>query len=362
MTVAGSPAVRYRERRVNRAVYGLGLLALLIPWLFWSLQLHAELSVPASMLARSGLTLRSFMHGNLLLFASNPGSPFLLGVFLLASAAIGIGLVENDRMTGALFYTLEGPVRRRDLWGVKVLGGGLAIVSVAAFGTACTLAAAAASDNLGLALPILARGLGDAVYGLSFFASALAMGGAMAAVFSVIAVGTWAFLPTALAGLVTVLFQRQVTRYVVLAGGQRITVRSMTFLSPWLAHLPSVLQGLSPFSGLSAAWSPSAQAVLVVGYAVWTVFMVWLGIFAFDRAPFERLRDGFFFPPLWNVYFAFLALASGLLLTTIVTQGEILGLGWAAIYAAFAVSGFFFWRAAMKRRERRGAWRSAPLL
>lgn len=350
-TLTLSAAARYRELRVNRAVYVLGVLVLLAPWALWLVQFQSVLSTPGPTLAAMHTTLAHLVRQNLQLFAQGSTGFATFDVFV--AAALGIAVVGYDRMAGGLFYSLEGPLRRREVWLAKAFFGASAIVLVVALGTAAILLAAALSGNLDLTGPILLRALFDATGQLSLFATALAMGGAMGTVFSCLATGTWAGLPALVSGLVATVF---VGPYVEQLNGQPVTV---LVTDQWAWHLSQTLHNISPFQpGEFSQWPLYAFFALIALFVAWTALMAWLGPLWWDRAPFERLHDGVFFPALWNFYYAFLSLGSGLILTTLITGGAtIKGLGWAAIYAAVFVASWFFWRFVVTRRGRRAVWR-----
>lgn len=341
-----SAAARYREVRVNRAFYVLGVLALLLPWAVWLFGFRAAMATPASVLAAMHLTVAQLARQNLQGFV-HVGT-IVAPSDLFVAAALGIALFGYDRVAGGLLYALEGPLPRREIFLAKALLGAAAIILVATLGALAVLWAALASGNPDLAGAILLRSLFDAAGQLSLFATALAMGGAMGTVFSALATITWAGLPALLSGLVSIVIVRPLA--------EEVNGRLLAVLVPtrWATAFGQTLNNLSPFqSGGSGTWPLYDVLALIAWFVAWAVLMAWLGRSWWARAPFERLHDGVFFPPLWNAYYAFLSLASGLFVTTLITQGAVKGLGWAAIYAALFVAGWFFWRFAVSRRDRR---------
>lgn len=351
-TVVPSAAARYRELHVNRTVYVLGGLALLAPWLAWFLQLQADFGMPsAALAAMGGGTVHGYLEHVLQAFATGGGTFHTFT--LLVATALGIALFGYDRAAGGLFYSLETPLRRRDVLGAKALFGGAVVALAVAVGIAGSLAAAALSGNLALAGPILLRGLFDLTGQISLFATALAMGGAMGTVFSCLAAATWAGLPALFAGLLITLFAPP---YQAVA----TPLRLVSGPAAWAIHLAGELPLFSPFNpnGIGI-WTPVAVLALVAWFVAWTALMIWQGSRWWERAAFERLHDGVFFPFLWNLYYALLSLGSGLFITTLLTHGSVQGLDWALIYAVLAAAGWFFWRFVITRHGRRAAWRQA---
>jgi hypothetical protein len=348
---APSAAARYRELRANRAIYALAVVVLSAPWAIWLAELERALATRPALLAADHVTLTALVRFQLATFVQ--GSPPIGAFDLFAAAALGIALFAYDRVVGGLFYSLEGPLGRREVFWAKALYGAGTILLVLGVGTLATLAAAAASGNLALAGGILLRTLFEASGQLSLFATALAMGGAMGTVFSSLATAIWAGLPALGQGLVFVLFWVHSERTVV-ANGTRVLVFGMEPVAPWLGSLTKALPNLSPFQpGGFPGWSTPAVLALVAWFLAWTVLIAGLGATWWERAPFERLWDGVFFPKLWNAYYAFLALATALFVVTLVTHGTVVGLGWAALMTAVAVPAWLFWRAALTHRRRR---------
>lgn len=331
-----SQAARFRELRVNRTIYVLSILALVAPWALWFLQLQAAFVLPA---APGYPSTHQLVRQVLMGFATNGNMPFQT-VDLFVAAALGLALFGYDHRAGGLLFSLEGPLSRRDVWLAKFLYGGAALVLVTALGTVINLVAAAASGNVDLAGLLVLRALFGATGQLMFFATSLAMGGAMATTFALLTTLSWMGLPSGLQGLAMNLWP--------------------TRIPYWMLNLPN----FSPFqpSGF-AGWSAVAVFALIAWFVAWTALMVSLGTRWWERAAFERLHDGFFFPFLWNLYYAFLSLLSGLILTTVITRGRILGLPWAGLYAGFFVAGWFFWRSVICRhghRRHAGSSRALP--
>ncbi len=344
---AVSPAARYRELHVDRTIYLLGTLLLLAPWGLLLLNLWSEMHIAHWVLAANHTTLRAMMNSNLQGFTQALG----FGSFdLFVAAIMGLALFAYDRFAGGLFYSLEGPLRRREVFLAKAIFGAASILLEVVLGTAGTLLMAGLSGNQSLAGAILLRGLFDASGQLSLFATALAMGAAMDSVLSGIATAIWAGLPALGQSLLGQLFMVQGKQPMTLPGGQSVTVTTFKFIAPWIGSLAQSLPGLSPFQQGFYGW-PIGDVLAMIGWFIaWTVLLFWLGLGWWQRAPFERLHDAVFFPFLWNLYYAFLALLSGLVITQVVTRGMVRGLSWAAIYAALSVAGWFFWRFVVRRR------------
>ncbi len=336
-----SPAARYRELRVNRAVYLLGLLLLCAPWAAWWNTLWNEMHVPASDFAAAfpnpttlhaamASILQQFTQGALGLFV-----PF----FLFAALALGLALFVNDRVVGGLLYSLEGPIRRGEVYAAKVLFGTTAVLLPALAGTTGIALFAVVSGNQVLVGAILLRGLFYATGAVSLFATALAMSCAMGAFLSAVAALTWAGLPSLLQSFVFNIF--------LMPAQPRMAFGPQNSLLawPWLAQLAMNLGNLSPFqTSTFPTWPAPASLALDAWFVAWTILLLWLASGWWRRAPFERLGDAVFFPFLWNVYYAFLSFLSALVLTALLTQGRVYGAAWAATFFGLFAVGWFFWR------------------
>ena len=341
-TLAISPAARYRELRVNRTVYLTAFLLLLAPWALWFESLSSILRSSAPVLALQHTTVAALMRENLQGFALGTSNPTM--IYVLGAAVLGIALFAYDRLAGGLLYSLEGPLRRREVFAAKALFGAITLLVPVAAGTAGTLLFAALSGNPGLAGAIALRGLFDAAGELSLLATALALGGAMSTVFSVAATATWALLPALLQSLLMNLFWAPGV-VAVSAGGQLAYEQAPRFAYPWIGQVAMALPNLSPFQPAAlSGWPLTESLALLASFIAWAALMLGLGSGWWERAPFERLRDSFFFPFLWNLYYAFLSLLSTLILGALITRGEVYGAAWAAIYLALFVMGWFFWR------------------
>jgi hypothetical protein len=337
-------AARYREVRVNRSVYALAAVALLAPTALWLLGLRVAAETPPAVLASMHLTLADLMRQTFQTFA-----PVTFSGDVVA-AVFGIALFGHDRVAGGLFQSLEGPLARRDAWRAKALSGAVVVGGAATLATTAVLLAAAATGNATLAGPILLRGLTDAAGELSLFATALAMGGAMSTVPSALATATWAGLPALLGGLLETLFVR---RYAVGLPGSGLA--SVLVPTGWASAVAQSLANLSPFQPAGyRGWPLWEVLALVSWFLAWSWLMAWQGQSWWERAAFERLHDEVFFPFLWNLCFAWLALATALFVTApLAIFGQIGGLGWAGLNAATFVVAWFFWRSILRRRGRR---------
>jgi len=330
-------AARYREWRVNRSIYVTAAVALLAPWALWALPVIALFSTPQ--LVGPGETLQALMRP-MFLFS------FPLVISLVGAAVFGLALFGYDRTVGGLPYALEGPLRRRDVWLTKGFFGTVTICSVMAAGTVAMLVAAQASGNGALSGRILVDALFETGGQLELFMTALAMSGVMAPIFATLATATWALLPAALAGLV------QIT----LAGTgltppSPATQYAYVSVAPWAVSLSNFLSNCSPFQSTPLfTWPPHDVLLLGAAFLAWAGFLAWRAPRWWAGAPFERLQDGFFLPGLWNVYYAFLAAVSALILVTVLTRGTVQGLAWSGLYAALFAAGWFFWRAVVIRR------------
>jgi hypothetical protein len=318
-----SPAARYREWQVNRSLYVAAVLTLLAPWALWAMAVMNLFSNPQPI--GPGDTLHSLMQP-LLLFT------FPLVIDLVGVAALGLVLFGYDRAVGGLRYALQGPLRRLDVWAAKALFGTVIICSVMAAGTVAMLIVARASGNGDLSGRIIAHALFETGGQLELFMTALAMSGVMAPIFAGLATATWAILPTALSGLL-----------------QAVWVNPPL----WVVSFNSILSNCSPFQ-TTPLFGPAQETLwLGAAFLAWAALLAWAAPRWWTRAPFERLQEGFFFPWLWNVYYAFLAAVSALVVVTLLTRGSVHGPSWAALYGALSVAGWFFWRAVV-------TWRISP--
>lgn len=341
-TVFGmSPAARYRELRVNRAVYLLGLLLLSAPWAAWWNTLWNEMQAPASDFAAAfpnPTTLHAAMASILQQFTQG-ALGFSVPFFPFAAIALGLALFVNDRVIGGLLYSLEGPLRRSEVYAAKVLFGATAVLLPALAGTAGIALFAVVSGNQVLAGAILLRGLFYATGALSLFATALAMSCAMGPFLSAVAALTWTALPSLVSSFVFNIF--------LMPDQPRIALSPQNSLVawPWLAQLAMNLPNLSPLqTNTSPPLPTSASLALDAWFVAWTILLLWLASGWWRRAPFERLGDAVFFPFLWNVYYAFLSFLTALVLTAVLTQGRVYGAAWAAIFFGLFAVGWFFWR------------------
>lgn len=348
---APAPAVRYREFRVNRTLYVAGLFILLVPWALWFRTVWTFLNFPPQDLAQMHQAVHGLLQNALQTFAQ--GGNNAAGPDPVVAGLLGLALFANDRWQGGLLYSLEGPLPRRQvLWAKALLGSGV-LLCAAILAAAGNVGAAAASGNLALTGPVLLRVLSDLAGQLAIFATALAMGGAMGTALSALAVAVWAVLPSLGQSLMMVLFSAPPSQ--TLPDGARIVVTGIS--PPWVAHVSAFLLALSPLTSTqSSDLGLAGDAAL---FLAWTGFMLWLGLRAWERAPFERLSDGVFFPVLWNFYYLVLALGSALFVITVVTHGTVTGASWLVSYLALTVAGWFFWRAALAKHGRRAAWRAA---
>jgi hypothetical protein len=332
-----SRAACYREWQVNRSVYVAAVLTLLAPWALWAMTVVNLFDQPQ--LIGPGATLHSLMEP-LLLFS------FPLVIDLVGVAALGLVLFGYDRAVGGLRYALQGPLRRRDVWMAKALFGTVMICSVMAAGTVAMLIAAKASGNGALSGRILAHALLETGAQLELFMTALAMSGAMAPIFAGLATATWAILPAALSGLVQ-------TVLVEAVAAPLSPTPAYVPIAPWVASLSHFLTNCSPFQSAPLFWPAQDTLWLGAAFFAWAALLIGAAPRWWARAPFERLQEGFFYPALWNVYYAFLAAVSALVVVTLITRGSVQGLSWAALYGALAVAGWFFWRAVVM-------WRIGP--
>ncbi len=347
------PAARYRELRANWGIALLAVLVLLAPWALALSALEAVRTMPRPLLAAQGLTLHLLLHDALV--GAIEGSSGLITVPCLVAAALGIALFAHDRIDGGLFSALEGPLARREAWLAKAIFGAVVIGAGAAVGTATLLYATLATGNADLVGPVLLSALVALTGELSLFVTGLALAGALSTALSALGTATWAALPALAGGLVETVFVRPYAQ--PLASGHLATVLVPT---AWATTFGQALTNLSPFrpDGL-AGWSPWEVMALVAWFVLWTGLLTWQGLGWWQKAPFERLHDTVFFPSLWNLYDAWLGLATGLVATTVATGGEVKGPAWVAVYGATSLVAALAWRSALRHRRARartGAW------
>lgn len=313
-----SRAAFYREVTVNKGFYIAAALILVVPWLLFLYENRSDGLVlyrqTLSAWAQTGMLFATFD--------------------LYVAAALGLALFGYDRLLGGLLASLEGPLDRGRVWLVKALLGGAVILAVSLLGTAALVLAASGAGDAQLIGPILLRALFETAGECMLFATALALSGAMSTVYAVFWTLTWMALPAITAGF-----------------AQNLLVPG----PPWTMSLVN----LSPFQpGGFTGWSTIASLGLMAGYAGWTALMVWLGPKWWSRAPFEHLRDGYFFPSLWSVNDVAMSLLVGVIVTWIITRGFLTGLGWGALLLALSAAS---WLLLFFVRHRIHGRRPAPL-
>lgn len=319
-----SRAVRYREFRINRAVYlGTGVL-MVLPWI---VQLANNTWVWNRLTKQ---VLQSTIFGYV-----NGALAFSVWDVMLAGF-LGVAVWWNDRSRGRLGLTLEGPVTRREAllakfwmtWGTiaatSLLNGILLVVTVVLSGLN------------GWAGPVLVKTLLLLTVETVVAAATIAFGAAMGS-------AIFAAITTAIVGVIPLVAASVVTHFAYPPWPARP--------QPWLAALMNALSRLSPFTfdyG-TVSLSVSHSALFLLG----SVLLACFALRWWDRAPQERFHDPVFFPALWYAVYAFLAVLSAFvtaaLIQPLVFPPTRETWQFVAEFAAFAVIEWFMWRAIMRR-------------
>lgn len=319
---ASLPALRYREWRANRLLYGVVPILLVAPW---------ALAVWAAMHPWSPLSAME-LHGQIQRLMGTGDAFWAWDEVVAGLAAIAVFWRDRTR----LIALLDGPVPRRGLLQAKgefllgsVLSGWILEVAVLVF---------AAGISGYRPWGALARYL--ALAGMAHLDIAvLSLVGAILAgnvVFACLGAGVLIFGPVALGGIVTVLgtaFWPGATAFSVVAH--------------LLAHLSPVVDDFSP--GQALAYLPVYAAVLAV---MATLSFRWWG-----QAPVEAIASPLLFPGLWNGVYTLLAALSGLvtvdLIAAVIFRASLApGPGLKETLAGYVLVGvgeWFLWRFVLRR-------------
>jgi hypothetical protein len=340
-------AALYREWRVNRTLYLLAALAVVGPWALW---LQDQLTAARPAASAQLMTAQRLIHLNL--SGAVVGGAFTNWTVLVA-AGLGVAVVAYDRLAGGLFVALEGPLTRRAVFGAKLLWGGAVLVGTAVLVTAAFVVTAWATGNAGLIGLLLLHGLYTVSAQGDAFATAVAVSTAMATVYSLVATGAWLAAPAVLGGLVTTLFTALIVRREAVTPTGTTLVWSVHVAGPWVMPLAAGLPNLTPLQLQWGGWPLWAQWALIAGFLAWAGFMVAMARRWGTAAPYERLHDGFFFPRLWPIYYAFLAAVTANAVMVLPGLSTLHGAEWAGVFVGIGGVLWFFWRWLVIRRIQR---------
>jgi hypothetical protein len=320
------PAVLYREWRLNRSWY---LLAFVIMLGAWVLPWIGSVFQP-----------RYFAQMAQQVVADYPFLPPLALPELncIVMGILAVMVFQNDWTRGQIGRVLEGPVRRSDVLSAKL---GLLLA---------TLVAYALIVFIGLAVfAVIARSTGRIGYVGSWDLLATLMGSATAilalaagtAMSNPILVGLttaiWVVVPKVISGIIAT-----ATPLVHLPGGVVVSPPN-----PWAI----AVDRLSPFPNSE----PADHLILFALYfLVSTVFIGYRAFKWWNAVPTERFGSTFFYPQLWNFYYALLALVSAFVMALILSQPLMpqRGIPFYVSFGTLSVFAWFFWRAMYRRRRR----------
>lgn len=322
------PSVLYREWRINRAWYLLAFAVMVIAWVLpWMGEIFSDY----------------FVSGIRQIVSEYPFlPPFALPV--VNSAVMGILAVmifQNDWERGRLGRALDGPVRRSDILSAKLgllLGTIVASTLVVFIGMVIFAAMVSHSGQIGY---IASWALLEATMESAIAILTLATGTAISnPIFVGMATAIWVTVPRIASG--------------ILAAATMPPIQANNIGAPQaVPPLPNVLVGvvdrLSPFPQTE----PMHHLVLYALYFLaWAVFMVYWAFRWWEEVPTERFGSTFFYPKLWNYYYALLALVSGFVASLFVFSRRVttsLPPSFYVTYGVLSVAGWFFWRAVYHR-------------
>ncbi len=309
-------AVSFREWRVNRSLYITAAAVMLFPWI---LILSTSIGGPGGEL----LELRAIVGDNAGLGPMNGWITALAGL-------LAVGVFWNDRSRGGLDTSMEGPVSRRALLMAKIRLGIFTITGVWVLLFVTLAFIALAIGQAGLIGPLVVAALWSLCSAVALYMVTVSFGAAMGSVFfTVLASLLWVLLPRIADSVV---FQ------LTLGFGQRLSLATAT---GW----ETTLIDIRWFSVLTDGRPTGWVAVLYAGYfAAWALFVGWRALAWWERTPMERFHDPFYYPQLWNFWYAFLAILSGMFVAalTIPNAGSQARLYVGAL--VFGVPLWFLWR------------------
>ncbi len=317
-------AVSFREWRVNRSLYIAAAAVMLFPWV---LMLLTSIGGPGGEL----IELRAVIGDNAGLGPTN-------GWITVLGGLLALGVFWNDRSRGGLDGALEGPVSRRALLMAKMRWGILTITAVWVLLFVILALVAVGIGHAGFIGPLVIAGVWSVSSAVALYVAAVAFGAAMgSAFFTALASVLWVTLPRIVE---SVAFQ------LTLGSGRRLPLATA---ERWQTTLTDIHWFSVATDGHPAGWA----AVLYAAYfAAWAVFLGWRALVWWERTPMERFHDPFYYPQLWNFWYAFLAILSGMFVAALAipnvgSQGR---LDIAAL--VFGVPLWFLWRWTWRRLSR----------
>ena len=332
MTRDGSSrAARYREWRVNRVVL------IVIPAVAWFPLVAAWW---ANLAVLDPGRAEAFLAGSLVV----EGPVFNWAV--AAAAVTGLVLYAHDRGRGQLSVVLEGPLRRRDVFGTKWLLGGAAVVGAIAVMALLWTVTLVVSGAGGLAGVVLLRFLVALAMSLAAFGTALAVSTVLGRLWlTTMAVATWAALPYFVVGILARAWMVAPSPYDVLIPG-------------WIAHASTWLYDMTVFpqvtpSGPSAWWA-------VLGWGAWAGLMALLGFRWWETVPHELIDMPFGRPGLRTAYHGWWCFMAAMILSFVpLRQAAPYG---PQVLGAFVISvaGWLSWEGVIRARRRGKDLRRRP--
>ncbi|MCL6452945.1 MAG: hypothetical protein K6T78_04845 [Alicyclobacillus sp.] len=295
-------ALVFREWRLYRWSYTLAAVLVFLQAggrvLGWWVAGRAPEAVARPILADQLVSPNAIVNGS--------GAVTFAGAVAVLVAA---SLMWREHRSGALLYTLNGPVRRRDLLRVRAVMGGLWMVGAELAAWLVLASAAVSTGHAGWLLPLFILCVARALLAVAAWVTGLAVGSACGGIVASV-VGAFLVLrvPNMVASLVSFLTSSAFTgRPLDVAPDRTVLVAA------------SVLRQLSPLDGLYFAGAVSdarlSGVATAVAFCVWFlawVFGFWrLAAWLFDRVPLERLTETFYFPQLWYVVRALVSLLVG---------------------------------------------------
>lgn len=325
------PALYYREWRVNRGIYLAVVLLTVLPRC-WSV-LH------------NSLLPRPYAHEFLqsVVFTSATGDGGISAPFAIFLAGVlGLALFWNDRIRGGFDAALEGPLSRRALLGCKMEFGLASISAAQVFIFLLLLGTGLAVDHAPPIALLAAASLWTLVSGACLMIITLALGAVMSPGFVALGAVLWLMLPRVAASIINN------TAF----SGQRLTSAQSVALS-------KLVTNVRQFSPLLLNSSPAGGRALWFSlyFAAWAIAAAALALIWWQRAPYERMHDPFYFRWIWNLLYALLAILTGLLvavLTYKLSSGfqEGFAIVWRSV--VFAIPAWFGWRELWVRFGRSG--------
>ena len=307
-------AIRYRELRAHRMLY-IGALMLMV--------LPATVQVVGGSWTWNAYT-PTYLKDIVLSFAKN--DPTLIYFSTIIAGLFAIGLVWSDRGHGDLDWLLEGPAPRRQIFLTKVLCGISTIIAAYLWILAAMGITVLSIHKLELLPAVLERSLLGAAVGVFMFMIIISLTSAIGSVvLTVIAAGLASMIPQSVA-----LVYRLVVVHSTITIMQENIYTTLQQFSPLPPDYPT----------------GSSQLIFTAVFAGFAYLLGRLGLRWWSRAALERFHEPFLFPWLWNVFYAFLAVISGLFVDGIMALRLQYSQVWifVAAWGGLAVVLWFVWR------------------